>query len=122
MIAVSRAPSTTGRKRSKAFGQTIADFQNTQFKLAELHAATVVSRAFVDRCIEQYSMPGETVLDPFGGLMTVPYCAVKLKRRGYGIELSPAYYLDGAAYCAAAEREMSMPDLFDTLNEQEKAA
>lgn len=37
----------------KAFGQTIADFQNTQFKLAELHAATVVARAFVDRCIEQ---------------------------------------------------------------------
>ena len=36
----------------KAFGKTIADFQNTQFKLAELHAATVVARVFVDRCIE----------------------------------------------------------------------
>lgn len=69
----------------------------------------------VDRCIEQYSMPGELVLDPFGGLMTVPYCAIKLKRRGYGIELNPAYFLDGAAYCAAAEREMSMPGLFDVL-------
>ena len=45
----------------KAFGQTIADFQNTQFKLAELHAATVVSRAFVDRCIE-LQLRGE--LDP----------------------------------------------------------
>jgi DNA modification methylase len=76
----------------------------------------------VDRCIEQYSMPGEVVLDPFGGLMTVPYCAVKLKRYGRGIELSPTYFLDGAAYCAAAEREMSMPDLFDTINQQEKAA
>lgn len=76
----------------------------------------------VDRCIEQYSMPGEVVLDPFGGLMTVPYCAVKLKRYGRGIELSPTYFLDGAAYCAAVEREMSMPDLFDTINQQEKAA
>ena len=37
----------------KAFGQTIADFQNTQFKLAELHAATVVARAFIDQCIER---------------------------------------------------------------------
>ncbi len=73
----------------------------------------------VDRCIEQYSMPGELVLDPFGGLMTVPYCAIKLKRRGYGIELNPAYFLDGAAYCAAAEREMSMPTLFDTLEQPE---
>ncbi len=37
----------------KAFGQAIADFQNTQFTLAQLHAETVVARAFVDRCIEQ---------------------------------------------------------------------
>jgi len=76
----------------------------------------------VDRCIEQYSMAGETVMDPFGGLMTVPYCAIKLKRKGLGIELNPAYYLDGAAYCAAAERDMSMPSLFDTLPDQEQAA
>lgn len=69
----------------------------------------------VDRCIEQYSMKGETVLDPFGGLMTVPYCAVKLGRKGVGIELSSAYWLDGAAYCKAAERDMSMPDLFGAL-------
>jgi DNA modification methylase len=76
----------------------------------------------VDRCIEQYSMPGETVLDPFGGLMTVPYCAVKLGRRGVGIELSKPYFLDGAAYCAAAEREMSMPGLFDAIAPIEDAA
>jgi DNA modification methylase len=69
----------------------------------------------VDRCIEQYTMPGELVLDPFGGLMTVPYCALKLGRRGYGIELNPAYYLDGAAYCASVEREIQMPGLFDAL-------
>jgi alkylation response protein AidB-like acyl-CoA dehydrogenase len=36
----------------KAFGKTIGDFQNTQFKLAELHAATVAARVLVDRCIE----------------------------------------------------------------------
>lgn len=75
----------------------------------------------VDRCIEQYTMPGEVVYDPFGGLMTVPYCAIRLKRFGRGCELSPAYFLDGAAYCAAAEREQSMPGLFDTLV-QDKAA
>ena len=33
------------------FGQTLADFQNTQFKLAELHAETLSQRVFVDRCI-----------------------------------------------------------------------
>jgi DNA modification methylase len=68
-----------------------------------------------DRVIEQFSMPGELVLDPFGGLMTVPYRAVLAKRRGYGIELNPAYFTDGVSYCAAAAREVAMPDLFSAL-------
>lgn len=36
----------------KAFGQTIADFQNTRFKIAELHAEVLAKRVFVDRLIE----------------------------------------------------------------------
>jgi hypothetical protein len=77
----------------------------------------------VERCITQYSMKGEHVLDPFAGLMTVPYVAVKLGRTGTGIELSPPYWTDGAAYCRAAEQEMTMPDLFEALeNESEGAA
>jgi DNA modification methylase len=75
-----------------------------------------------DRVISQLSMPGETVLDPFGGLMTVPYRAIKLGRKGIGIELSPSYFDDGAMYCAAAEREMLMPSLFDLSNESEQEA
>lgn len=70
-----------------------------------------------DRVIEQFSMPGETVLDPFSGLATVPYRAVKLGRRGVGIELNVQYFADGAAYCEAAAREMSMPGLFDAIAE-----
>ena len=66
-----------------------------------------------DRVISQLSNPGDTVLDPFGGLMTVPYRAIKLGRKGIGIELSPAYFVDGANYCAAMEREIDMPTLFD---------
>ncbi|MES2415539.1 MAG: acyl-CoA dehydrogenase family protein [Pseudomonadota bacterium] len=42
----------------KAFGKTIADFQNTQFKLAELKTEAVVGRQFVDRCIAAF-MKGE---------------------------------------------------------------
>ena len=34
------------------FGQTLADFQNTQFKLAEMKAEIQMQRVFVDRCIE----------------------------------------------------------------------
>ena len=36
----------------KAFGQSIADFQNSQFKLADLHSKLAVCQAYVDRCTE----------------------------------------------------------------------
>jgi len=39
-------------RNRKAFGQAIGDFQNTRFKLAELHAECLAKRVFVDRCIE----------------------------------------------------------------------
>ena len=42
----------------KAFGKTIADFQNTQFKLAELKTEAVVGRQFTDKCIQTF-MRGE---------------------------------------------------------------
>ena len=38
----------------KAFGQTIGDFQNTQFKLAELKTEAVIGRVFTDCCIEKF--------------------------------------------------------------------
>lgn len=67
----------------------------------------------VDRCIERYSNPGELVYDPFAGLMTVPYRAVLKGRCGGGSELNSAYFMDGVHYLKAAEREMTMPGLFD---------
>lgn len=44
-----------------------------------------------------------------------PYCAVKLKRRGIGIELNPRYALDGARFCEMAESEVAAPSLFEFL-------
>ena len=69
----------------------------------------------IDRAIVRYSMPGEVVFDPFGGLMSVPYRAIKLKRRGRGVELNPVYFADGCAYVDAAAREAAMPSLMDLL-------
>lgn len=37
----------------KAFGQSIASFQNTRFKLAEVATKTRVARTFVDDCIQR---------------------------------------------------------------------
>jgi DNA modification methylase len=69
----------------------------------------------VDRAIVQYSMQGELVFDPFMGIGTVPVRALKLGRRGLGIELSPKYFPDAVAYCRAAEAEAEVPSLFDAL-------
>jgi DNA modification methylase len=74
-----------------------------------------------DRVIEQMSNEGEIVLDPFGGIMTVPYRAILKKRFGVGFELSPGYFFDGAAYCKSAEGQMNMPSLFDVVTENERA-
>lgn len=39
----------------KMFGQTLADFQNTRFSLANLHAQVLAQRVFVDRCIQLHA-------------------------------------------------------------------
>ena len=39
-------------RERQAFGQTVADFQNTKFKLAEVATEIQVGRAFIDRCVE----------------------------------------------------------------------
>ena len=39
-------------KSRKAFGQTIASFQNSKFLLAELHTETQAAQVYVDRCVE----------------------------------------------------------------------
>lgn len=69
----------------------------------------------VKRVIVQMSNKGDIVLDPFAGIMTVPYMAVLENRYGVGFELNPGYFVDGAAYCKAAEQKINMPTLFDTL-------
>lgn len=76
----------------------------------------------VDRAITQFSMEGETIFDPFGGLMTVPYRALLLGRKGIGVELNPGYYLDGVGYLRAAEEKVNTPTLFDMLATEENAA
>lgn len=69
----------------------------------------------VERIINRYSNEGDMVLDPFGGLMTVPMTAVKMGRKGYGIELNTDYFRDGVGYLEAAEQDITSPTLFDFM-------
>lgn len=70
----------------------------------------------VERLIERYSNKGEVVFDPFGGIQTVPYCAIKLGRKGLSTELNYDYWKDGLTYLHEAEIEATAPTLFDLLD------
>ena len=75
----------------------------------------------VDRLIVRWSNEGDTILDPFGGIMTVPYCALKLGRSAVAVELSPVYFRDGVAHVQGVADDIATPTLLDLL-EQDGAA
>ena len=39
----------------KAFGQTIADFQNTRFKMADMRTEIDIAQVYLDRCVEEHN-------------------------------------------------------------------
>ena len=76
----------------------------------------------VDRVIERFTNPGEIVFDPFGGIMTVPFRAVKKGRYGIGVELNTDYWADGIMHCKGAENGLKQMSLFDLIEEKEDEA
>ncbi len=69
IAAIERALSLTLEytKERKAFGRPIFNFQNTQFKLAEVKAKATMARVFINYCTEQL-IAGN--LDPITGSMS----------------------------------------------------
>jgi acyl-CoA dehydrogenase len=47
----------------KAFGQTVASFQNTRFTLAEVKTEIAINRAFYDKCADAYALDSLTAED-----------------------------------------------------------
>ncbi|MEO1320331.1 MAG: acyl-CoA dehydrogenase family protein [Pseudomonadota bacterium] len=39
----------------KAFGQTVADFQNTRFKMADMRTEIDLAQVYLDRCVEEHN-------------------------------------------------------------------
>ena len=71
----------------------------------------------VERLIDRYSNKGDIILDPFGGIGTVPLTAMKMGRFGMAVELNPDYFRDGVGYCKAEEEEENLPTLFDLIED-----
>jgi DNA modification methylase len=76
----------------------------------------------IERCIRLWTNPGETVLDPFSGIGSTASEAVRLGRRGIGIELNPAYHDVAVRFCRQAEQASKQRDLFSVLDEMQEGA
>lgn len=59
----------------------------------------------IERCIELWTNPDDIVLDPFAGIGSVPYQAIKMGRRGLGVELKEEYYQQAAQNLQKAEAD-----------------
>ncbi len=46
----------------------------------------------IERCIDLWTNPGDSVLDPFNGIGSTVYCAVAMGRYGIGVELKESYW------------------------------
>lgn len=68
---------------------------------------------FIERCVRLWSNPDETVLTPFAGIGSEVFTAVKLGRRGLGIELKPSYWRTAVGNLRRLDAEMAVPSLFD---------
>lgn len=69
----------------------------------------------IDRIIQLWSNPGETVVTPFMGVGSEVYGAVRAGRKGIGVELKPSYYRQAVKNLEQASREViEQVGLFDT--------
>jgi hypothetical protein len=66
----------------------------------------------IERCIDLWTNPGDTVLTPFLGIGSEVYAAVEMGRRGIGFELKPSYYAQAVKNIRELEKSQSTMDLF----------
>lgn len=60
----------------------------------------------IERCIDLWSNPGDTVLTPFLGIGSEVFCAVEMGRKGIGMELKPSYFQQAVKNIARAKENL----------------
>lgn len=70
---------------------------------------------FIERVVRLWSNPGETVFTPFAGIGSEVHTAVRLGRRGLGIELKPSYWRTAVNNLRDLDGQMALPSLFDEV-------
>lgn len=59
----------------------------------------------IQRCLELWTASGDIVLDPFAGIGSTDYVALRMRRRAIGIELKESYYKQAVKNCNMALTE-----------------
>lgn len=71
----------------------------------------------IERIVNLYSNPDDTVFTPFMGIGSEVYQAVKMGRKAIGIELKTAYYEQAVKNMQALEQEEQQATIFDFIGE-----
>jgi len=66
----------------------------------------------IERALELWTNPGDIVLSPFAGIGSEIYSAVRMGRRGVGIELKGSYFKQAVENCKVAELEENQISMF----------
>jgi len=69
----------------------------------------------IERCVKMYSKEGDTVFTPFMGIGSEVYQAVKMGRKGIGIELKREYFLQAKKNMQTLDDESKQISLFDYI-------
>lgn len=90
-------------------GDVLNDFRAARAENDERHVCPL-QIGVIDRCLRLYSKPGDVVMDPFNGVGSTGYQAIKRARHYIGFELKPEYAAQANKNLQAAEQ--SIGDLF----------
>lgn len=69
----------------------------------------------IERALQLWTNPGDTVLSPFMGIGSEGYEAIRLGRRFVGCELKESYYRQAVGNLRRAEQMKDSPTMFDLL-------
>lgn len=81
----------------------------------ERHIAPLQLEA-IQKCLELWTNEGDIVLDPFAGIGSTGYEAIKAGRRFIGFELKESYYQQAVKNLYAAEKELAKPKQVSIAN------
>lgn len=92
---------------SNGYRNVIVKSINTDHSFSDIHRA-VMNKSFCDEIIREFTMDGDTVLDPYMGLGTTGISCLQMGREFIGIEIDPEYCRIAEERLHAVERQTTL--------------